>query len=196
MIGRNFFAEKSIIIFRERLCGKADGLHYTNSFQKKSMREIKFCECVSKCKSDLYMIARAILGNDADTEDAVSNAILRAYENLDKLKNPNKFKPWILTITKNEALKIKKKRLELPGNDTLEAFLEPVEDHHDELWDIIQSMKEEYRLAIVLYYYDGLSLRDISDVLNIPLGTVKSRLSRGKEILRNALKKGDEDERF
>lgn len=196
MIGRNFFAGKSIIVFRGRLCGKADGLHYTNSFQKKNMRNIKFCECVSKCKSDLYMIARAILGNDADTEDAVSNAILRAYENLDKLKNPNKFKPWILTITKNEALKIKKKRLELPGNDTLETFLEPVEDYHDELWDIIQSMKEEYRLVIVLYYYDGLSLRDISDVLNIPLGTVKSRLSRGKEVLRNALKKGDEDERF
>lgn len=112
------------------------------------------------------------------------------YENISQLKSFQKFKPWMLTITKNEALKIKKKRLGLPGNETVKAMLSPTCDQYDELWDIIQKMKEEYRLAVVLFYYDGLSLKDISKVLNIPVGTVKSRLSRGKELLKEALGKG------
>lgn len=154
------------------------------------MKKTKYCEYIRKCKDDLYIIANAILNNETDSEDAVSNAILKGYENIDQLRSPKKFKSWMLTITKNEALKILKKRLVLPGNDMVEVMLSPVRDHYDELWDIIQDMKEEYRLTVVLYYYDGLSIKEISKVLNIPLGTVKSRLSRGKELIREALEKG------
>lgn len=79
----------------------------------------------------------------------------------------------------------------MPGDETVEALLHPVKEHYDELWDVLQKMKEEYRLVVVLFYYEGLSLRDISDVLNIPIGTVKSRLSRGKEEIRNVLEGGN-----
>lgn len=151
----------------------------------------KFCECVSKYKDSLYIMALAILKNETDAEDAVSNAILKAYENLNQLKAFHKFKPWILTVTKNEALKIRKKRLILPGNETIEALMKPVQEHYDELWDVLEEMKEEYRLVIVLFYYDDLSVRDIADILDIPVGTVKSRLSRGKAILKAALGRGD-----
>lgn len=154
------------------------------------MKKTKYCEHVNKYKDDLFIMANAILNNEADAEDAVSNAILKGYENIGQLRSFQKFKPWMLTITKNEALKIKKKRLGLPGNEAVEAMLNPTRDQYDELWDIIQAMKEEYRLAVVLFYYDELSLKDISKVLNIPLGTVKSRLSRGKELIKEALEKG------
>jgi len=130
------------------------------------------------------------LKNEKDVEDAVGNAILKAYENREQINVFHKFKPWMLTITKNEALKIKKKRFYLPGDEVLEGLSKPVVAHYDELWDVLQQMKEEYRLAVVLFYYEGLSLRDISDVLNIPVGTVKSRLSRGKAKLREALGRG------
>ena len=152
------------------------------------MTKKKFCDCIYIYKKDLYIIASAILKNSADAEDAVSNAILKGYENLDQLRDLRKFKPWMLMITKNEALKLKKKRFELPGNETVEALLKPTRDQYDELWDVIQKMKEEYRLVIVLYYYEELSIRDISGVLNIPTGTVKSRLNRGKEELKKALR--------
>lgn len=155
------------------------------------MKAGKFCECVNKCRDSLYILALAILKNEADAEDAVGNAILKAYENISQLKAFHKFKPWMLAVTKNEALKIKKKRLVLPGNETVEAMIRPVQEHYDELWDILQQMKEEYRLAVVLFYYGGLSLRDISDVLNIPVGTVKSRLNRGKAEIREALERGN-----
>lgn len=70
----------------------------------------------------------------------------------------------------------------------VEAMLKPSRDQYDELWDVIRKMKEEYRLVIVLFYYENLSIRDISGVLNIPVGTVKSRLKRGKEELKQALR--------
>ncbi|MCI9173737.1 MAG: RNA polymerase sigma factor [Lachnospiraceae bacterium] len=157
------------------------------------MKAGKFCEYVNKYRDSLYILALAILKNEADAEDAVGNAILKAYENIGQLKAVHKFKPWMLTVTKNEALKIRKKRLILPGNETVESMLHPVQEHYDELWDILQQMKEEYRLAVVLFYYEGLSLRDIADVLNIPVGTVKSRLNRGKAEIRNALERGNRD---
>lgn len=153
------------------------------------METKKFCEYVNKYRDNLYIMALAILKNEMDAEDAVANAILKAYENRGQLRAIHKFKPWILIITKNEALKIKQKRLLLPGDEKVEALLEPVQEQYDELWDVLQKMKEEYRLVIVLFYYEDLSLRDISKVLDIPVGTVKSRLNRGKEELREVLGK-------
>lgn len=151
------------------------------------MKQTEFCEYVDQHRDQLYMIAYAILKNEMDAEDAACNAILRGYEHLDQLKNPHKIKPWLLTITKNEALKIRQKRLELPGDEKVESLLTPVHDNHNELWDILETLKEEYRLVIVLFYYHDLSLRDISSVLDIPVGTVKSRLNRGRELLKTAL---------
>lgn len=150
----------------------------------------KFCACVRQYQDDLYILALAILKNEADAEDAVSNAILQGYEHAGQLRAVHKFQPWMLTITKHEALKIKKKRLYLPGDDTVEALAKPVQVQYDELWDVLQQMQEEYRMAVVLFYYEGLALRDIATVLEIPVGTVKSRLNRGKTQLRELLERG------
>ena len=57
----------------------------------------------------------------------------------------------------------------------------------------MQTLKEEYRLVIVLFYYNDLSMMEITKVLDIPLGTVKSRLNRGRELLKQALA-GKEEE--
>ncbi|MDE6639910.1 MAG: sigma-70 family RNA polymerase sigma factor [Acetatifactor sp.] len=151
------------------------------------MKQIEFCEQVSQYRYQFYITAYALLRNEADAEDAVCNAILNGYEHLGQLKNPKKFKSWMLTITKNEALKLRCKRMGLPGDEAVEQLLPPAYDNHNELWDIVQTLKEEYRIVIVLFYYNDLSLRDISDVLDIPIGTVKSRLDRGRKLLKDAL---------
>lgn len=158
------------------------------------MRAEKFCEYVDKYKDDFYIMALAILKNEADAEDAVSNAIVKAYEHREQISALHKFKQWMLTITKNEALKLKKKRLYLPGEEVVEALSKPVMAHYDELWDILQNMKEEYSLVVTMFYYNGLSLRDISEILDIPVGTVKSRLSRGRKEMKEALERGQENE--
>lgn len=151
------------------------------------MKQIEFCERVSQYRYQFYITAYAILGNETDAEDAVCNAILNGYEHLTQLKNPKKFKAWMLTITRNEALKLCRKRMDLLGDENVERLLPPTYDRHNELWDIVQTLKEEYRIVIVLFYYNELSLKDISDVLDISVGTVKSRLDRGRKLLKDAL---------
>lgn len=151
------------------------------------MKQIEFCERISQYRYQLYITAYTLLRNEADAEDAVCNAILNGYEHLAQLKNPKKFESWMLTITRNEALKLYNKRMDLPGNENIEQLLPPAYDHHNELWDIVQTLKEDYRIVIVLFYYNSLSLRDISKVLGISIGTVKSRLNRGRKLLRDAL---------
>lgn len=155
------------------------------------MNTIKFCECVKRYQDDFYLLTLSILKNESDAEDAVGNAILQAYEHQKQIRAPHKFRNWMLVITKNEALKIMKKRLYLPGDEAVCAMAAPTHSHYDEMWDVLCKMKEEYRLAVVLFYYEGLSLRDISDVLGIPVGTVKSRLSRGKQELKKELERRD-----
>lgn len=153
------------------------------------MRKADFCEKVKTYQYQFYVIAYAILKNEDDAQDAVCSAILKGYEHLEQLKNPHKFKPWMIAITKNEALQMKRKRMELPGNEMVEELLggtkEPYYDN--ELWEIVQALKEEYRLVIVLFYYNDLTMWEIADVLDIPIGTVKSRLSRGKKLLKAVL---------
>ena len=151
------------------------------------MRQIEFCERVSQYRYQFYITAYAILGNEADAEDAVCNAILSGYEHLAQLKNPKKLKSWMLTITRNEALKLCRKRMELLGDENVERLLPPTYDSHNELWEVVQTLKDEYRIVIVLFYYNDLSLRDISSVLDISIGTVKSRLDRGRKLLKDAL---------
>lgn len=151
------------------------------------MKQIEFCERVSQYRYQFYITAYAVLGNEADAEDAVCNAILNGYEHLAQLKNPKKFKAWMLTITRNEALKLCRKRMELLGDENVERLLPPTYDSHNELWDVVQTLKEEYRIVIVLFYYNELSLKDISGVLDISIGTVKSRLDRGRKLLKDAL---------
>ena len=151
------------------------------------MKKSEFCDYINQYRSILYTVAYTILANEADAEDAVSSAIQKGYEHLDQLKSKQKFKPWIITITKNEALQMKQKRMLLPGDEQVEAMLHPVVDQHDELWDVVQKLPEQYRLVIVLFYYDDLPMRDISKILDISLGTVKSRLKRGRDLLKAML---------
>ena len=151
------------------------------------MDKAEFCDKIKTYEKQLYAVAFAILKNEADTEDAVCSAIQKSYENLDQLKSVHKFKAWITAIVRNEALQLLRKRMELPGNETVETMLEPVEDVHNELWDVVEALPEEYRLVIVMYYYNGLTIREIARILEIPLGTVKSRMNRGRNILKEIL---------
>ncbi len=146
-----------------------------------------FCTKIKKYQQQSYALAYSILHNEADTEDAVCSAIQIAYEKQEQLKSESKFKAWFLTIVRNEALKFKRKRLELPGNERVESELRPVYDVYDELWDVLQKLPEEFRIVIVLYYYGDLPIREIAKMLEVPVGTVKSRMNRGKGQLRKML---------
>ncbi len=151
------------------------------------MNKDEFCKKIKNYEKQLYAVAFAILKNEADAEDAVCSAIEKSYGSLEQLRSAHKFKAWITAIVRNEALQILRKRVELPGNEIVETMMEPVVDQYNEIWDIVAALPEEYRLVIVMYYYNGLSIREIGEILEIPPGTVKSRMNRGRNILKKAL---------
>lgn len=155
------------------------------------MKKDTFCEYILKYQTDLFRYAKSMVGNQADGEDAVSETILKAYENIDQLRSQRKFKSWIFKILTNECYSILRKRTRIGLTETGEvpetAYYDMIEE--GDILKLIQQMKPEYRNVLILYYYNDFSVREIANILEIPVGTVKSRLSRGRKQLRSFWKK-------
>lgn len=147
----------------------------------------QFSKLIRLCSPNMYRLAAGILQNQQDAEDAVGEAVLRAYENIGKLRSAEKFKAWIMQITANEARKIYNRRKRTFASEYLEEFMPVFEDEHHELWDSVMKLDVVFREAVILFYYDQFSIREIGQMLKVKEGTVKSRLSRGKKQLRELL---------
>lgn len=146
-----------------------------------------FVKLINEYSINMYRISYGILHSGADAEDAVSEAVLRAYENLHTLKKTESFKSWIMQITVNEARKIYRKSQKITPIEQVSDMTPAFFDDYHELWDVVMKLEEIYREVIILYFYEQLSLREISKVLHIAEGTVKSRLFRGKKNLKEML---------
>lgn len=144
----------------------------------------RFAELIREQKIPMYRLAYGILKNQPDAEDAVGETITKAWEKLDTLKDAEKFRQWIMTITANESKKIYRDRKRIELVEDIEACKAQSCDHHDELWEIVLTLDDKYRTVIILYYYCQMKIREISRVLCVTEGTVKSRLSRAKAMLR------------
>ncbi|MDO4297627.1 MAG: sigma-70 family RNA polymerase sigma factor [Lachnospiraceae bacterium] len=148
---------------------------------------IWFAEQVQEMKSAMFYIAISILHSEWDAEDATANAILKAYENLDSLREPEKFRPWLLRILKNECCEYAKKNAKYVPQDKWE-LTEEFKPPNTDLWNAMKELGEKDRLAILLFYLEGYKIREIAEVLEEPVGTVKSRLSRTRKTLKELLK--------
>lgn len=138
----------------------------------------------------MYRLALSVLENKSDAEDAVSSAVIKAFEKREQLKKPSSFRPWLMTITANEAKKIYSgRRREISLEEAGDVFAGKEDEYH-ELWDVVSSLDEIYREVIVLFYYERFTIKEIGKVLNVPAGTVKSRLSRARNELRRYLDEG------
>jgi len=134
-----------------------------------------------------------VSGSAADAEDLTQQAFLTAQVKLDQLREPDKARSWLLTIVRNHFLKTKRRqdfRLfdefdQLPHTDPEEELEGPVDA--EELQAVLDEMPEEFRTPIVLFYFQELSYKEIAEQMDTPIGTVMSRLSRGKSFLRGRL---------
>lgn len=139
----------------------------------------------------LFRIAKAILKNDDDCADAMQETILNVYKSLSNLKHPEYFKTWMVKILINNCNKIiRNNRKVVP----IAEYIDTPTDGREfelveliELTQIINSLQEELRVIVLLYYYEDIAIKDIAIVLNIPEGTVKSRLSRARLKIKEAL---------
>jgi len=151
----------------------------------------------------LYNVALRYCGNVFDAEDIVQETYLAAFNKFHQLREKSKCKPWLLRILRNNFLKSyhKHKNLQKLSETDYVDFLESwmAEDGADDLLvtaanqqAVQQAMDQlpiKYKEVLLLYYMDELLYKEIADVLDIPIGTVMSRLARAREGLKIILLK-------
>ncbi len=151
-----------------------------------------FCEGIRLCEKSMYSLAYSIVRNDADAGEVISEAIYRAYKNLDALKNENAFKSWLLHIVHNTAVEMIRKNSRIV---LVEESPEIIGNSHESqittklmLWDAVNGLKQPYSTVVILFYYENLSILKISEITGTSAMTVKKQLSRARKMLREVLK--------
>ena len=146
-----------------------------------------FCAGIVDCQETMFRAAKAILQNDQDAEDAVQEAICTAFARRDSLREADKFRPWVLRILTNKCYDACRRRrntvdLEAAGEVPAATGLDTAE--RLSLWQAVMSLSDDLRATVTLFYYDGMSVREIGGILGISEAAVKTRLRRGRERLR------------
>ena len=151
------------------------------------MDKNEFTRKVLEAEPTLYRVSKSILKNDFDCADAVQEAILKAFQNLNKLKEERYFKTWLCRILIRECYRLLSSRKNtIPFEDyakTAPAFEQEMHRNIG-IYSAIMRLKDKHRLVITLHYIEGFKTSEISKMLKIPEGTVKSRISRAKSELR------------
>ena len=149
-----------------------------------------FCNLIILNKVAVYRVAKAILNKEEDIEDAVSESILKAYKNIQTLKDEAFFKTWLIRIVINESNNLYKKRFKEIAVDKDHFKNIKVNDNYKDLslYNAINSLDEDLRITTILFYFEDMKYKDIAKILNVKEGTIKSRLYRAKEKLYNILK--------
>lgn len=146
-----------------------------------------FCGELQKAKTSLYRLALSITGSDADAQDAVAEAVYKAYLHGEKLRDKGKCRQWLLKITANEARAICRSRKRTVPMEVLSERAAPASEADDTLWQAVQRLKQDQREAVVLFYYEDLPTEEIARIVGATPGAVRTRLSRAREQLRRML---------
>lgn len=159
-------------------------------FKKKEEQD--FEKLIDENKMRFYKTAKSILKNDDDVYDAIQEALISIYQNFDKLENKEYFTTWGIRIVINKCYdhirKNKKSKNNIYIDDEENPIDIPVDEKNSieklELEDLLNKLSEEKRLITTLYYYDEISVKEIAQMLEMPEGTVKYKLSEIRKELR------------
>lgn len=154
----------------------------------------------------LYSTAKTILYSDQDCADAIQDTIVKAFLKIDTLKNDKYARTWLVRILINECYTILRKsskfvsleemndRGETGGNVTMCGGADKEAEKkvdYAELYKAVNSLKEELRLPVVLYYIEDFNIREIAQILDITEGAVQKRLARARGKLRMNLQESE-----
>lgn len=169
-------------------------------FGKRSARDA-FEKQAEKAFPSVYGTALRLTRSKEDAEDLAQEAIVRAYEAFDRFDGSN-FKAWMLRIVTNLYINRYRQRKRGPQISSFEedGVVEPMADQDEtpdsillnelvgaEVEEALAKVPEDFRMAVILSDLEGLSYQEIADVTDVPIGTVRSRLARGRAMLRHLL---------
>ncbi|MGI8984496.1 MAG: sigma-70 family RNA polymerase sigma factor [Acidimicrobiales bacterium] len=172
--------------------------------------QARFAELAMDHMPSLYTAALRMTRNPADAEDLVQETYLKAYRAFNSFTEGTNLKAWlyrILTNTYINAYRAKKRRPEESDIDDLDNFYlyrhlgglegatagrsaeDEVLDHftETEVKEAIEALPEQFRMAVLLGDVEGFSYKEIAEILDVPIGTVMSRLHRGRRALQKRL---------
>ena len=165
-----------------------------------------FNALVWRWQGRLYRFALRYSGDSEEARDLCQQSFIRAYRQLHRLRDPERFSTWLYQIAANlcrDHLRQRVQHVSLDAYEEASGGPHPVlcqvgDMHKDELRDLLnralQTLPEEQRVVVVLKEYEGLKFREIAEVLDAPLNTVKSRLYYGLKALRKTFNQWDIDE--
>ena len=153
----------------------------------------EFAALVTEHSRSLFRAARSLLDCDADAEDAVSEAILRAWRKWGQLRDPDAARAWLLKITVNCAYEQRRRAARLLCTDQVVGIAGGPEDQPvSYLWEAVLCLPDDQRAAVTLYYYEDLPVKEIARILGVAQGTVKSRLGRARARLKQMLREEED----
>ena len=150
----------------------------------------------------MYRVAFGILKNEDEIYDAISNTTIIVFEKIGTLKKEELFKTWLTRILINECYKIYNQNkkviyLENCAPKSLDNLQYTEKDRLEEqdARDLLNNLSKDLKETVMLYYFEDFSVKEVAEILNIPEGTVKSRLSKARKDLEKVLIKNQEAER-
>lgn len=149
-----------------------------------------FSELALEQQRQMYRIAVAYLASSADAEDAMQDALLRAWHRRDTLREPAYFGTWLNRILINECKTKLRKRKRLSVMPELPALsTAPPDEQAMELRRALFALPEKYRVPLMLHVLEGYTQAEVASLMGIPLSTVKTRVARGKQKLEQEVTK-------
>ncbi len=173
---------------------------------RKKQRRDAFWSLAQDHTPFLYNVALKYTGNRYDAEDLVQETLYTAYHKFHQLRDSRKFKSWTFTILRNHFLKSQRKNSPFPAAEFEEGIdylpqLESVatqpdaasmydqKEESEKVQSILNTLPEKYKTVLVLHYMEDNSYQEIAAMLNVPIGTIMSRLSRARQAMKKALLK-------
>jgi RNA polymerase sigma-70 factor (ECF subfamily) len=157
-----------------------------------------FGQLVGRYQAPVYRVVRGILGSPSESEDVAQEVFLKAYANLAKFRGESGFFTWLYRIAVNEALRARKRRTFANADALPEVEAPPPAPPEEDaptlatLEKLLRKLSDEFRSIVVLRDIEGLSYTEIAETLEIPIGTVESRLFRARQELRTLWRKSKE----
>lgn len=164
------------------------------SIKSEKNKSKMFNELIEENKLKFYKTAKTILKNDDDVYDALQEALISIYNNLDNLKNKKYFTTWSIRIVINKCYDILRKNKNNISLDT-EEFKDALSEYDSYnvdqygLTKALSYLDKDLRLIVTLYYYDDLKVKEISKITDTPEGTIKTKLAKARKILKDKLGK-------
>ena len=136
----------------------------------------------------VFRVALNYLKSPQDAEDVTQEVFLKLLQAREPFAGEDHVKHWLIRVTINQCKNLTRTkwwRMEsLEDHAQALTFLQP---EHSDLYDAVMALPRKYRLPIYLYHYEGYSTDEVSELLNIPKGTICTQLKRGRELLKRAL---------